>query len=182
MPGRIVCLFVFPLLLLLPRGSGRGEGANCGDCCNSLPRVPFLILTFVAAVYRDLSVMDELARAQGRWRRKINGEAFPVLERWLKKASRYCNIPLYFRCCLVIRRLVCFVSIHETSVRINSLLLHTYTVRVAYWPIRLCTAVLYLKRYVCFILVVLFAQGWRHQGRLHPPRAPAAAVQELGGR
>ena len=33
--------------------------------------------------------MDELARAQGRWRRKLNGEAFPVLERWLKRAARY---------------------------------------------------------------------------------------------
>lgn len=33
--------------------------------------------------------MDELARAQGRWRRKLNGEAFPVLERWLKRSARY---------------------------------------------------------------------------------------------
>lgn len=33
--------------------------------------------------------MDELAKAQGRWRRKLNGEAFPVIERWLKRAARY---------------------------------------------------------------------------------------------
>lgn len=33
--------------------------------------------------------MDELAKAQGRWRHKLNGEAFPVLERWLKRAARY---------------------------------------------------------------------------------------------
>ena len=37
---------------------------------------------------RDPRVMDELAKAQGRWRRKLNGEAFPVMERWLKRAAR----------------------------------------------------------------------------------------------
>ncbi|CAN0273248.1 unnamed protein product, partial [Ectocarpus sp. 12 AP-2014] len=37
---------------------------------------------------RDPRVLDELARAQGRWRRKLNSEAFPVLERWLKRAAR----------------------------------------------------------------------------------------------
>lgn len=43
----------------------------------------------VVLVGRDPGVMDELARAQGRWRRKLNGEAFPVLERWLKRSARY---------------------------------------------------------------------------------------------
>ncbi|CAM9735833.1 unnamed protein product, partial [Hapterophycus canaliculatus] len=38
---------------------------------------------------REDSVMDELAKAQGRWRGKLNTEAFPVLERWLKRAARY---------------------------------------------------------------------------------------------
>lgn len=34
------------------------------------------------------------------------------------------------------------------------------------------------------LAVVGFAwpQGWRHEGRLHPARAPAAALQELGSR
>lgn len=47
------------------------------------------LLSFRVLVARDAGVMDELARAQGRWRRKLNGEAFPVLERWLKRSSRY---------------------------------------------------------------------------------------------
>lgn len=49
---------------------------------------------------RDPGVMDELARAQGRWRRKLNSEAFPVLERWLKRAARYscvCFVFAFFR-------------------------------------------------------------------------------------
>lgn len=39
--------------------------------------------------------MAELAKAQGRWRRKLNGEAFPVLERWLKRAARCVTSPRF---------------------------------------------------------------------------------------
>ncbi|CAM9947763.1 unnamed protein product, partial [Discosporangium mesarthrocarpum] len=37
---------------------------------------------------RDPAVLEQLGQAQGRWRKKLNNEAFPVLERWLKRANK----------------------------------------------------------------------------------------------
>ncbi|CAM9175989.1 unnamed protein product, partial [Choristocarpus tenellus] len=37
---------------------------------------------------RDVAILEELGQAQGGWRTRLNKEAFPMIERWLKRANK----------------------------------------------------------------------------------------------